>query len=154
MPAETVTINSINLNVDGAWRVRDFTPLYGRGPARGRDLLLPSAAGETARARRRGAWTFSLEMLIFGSVDGQTSSPASDERATCGDNVDYLRDNLLAPYASGDATVGLVHTRTDSTTRSGDVVGVDLLLAPHDGAPGRVMRASLVLVVPAGQFTA
>lgn len=154
MADETVSLAGIDLTAEWAWRVVDFTPLYGRGTARGDDVLIPGAAGRTARPRLLESWTFALPMLIFGRNDGQTGNPASvSRRLTLGDNIDYLRDNLLAPYAGGSATATLTHTRRDGYARTAAAIGIDLALVPHDGAKGEVVRASLVLTVPAGQLT-
>jgi hypothetical protein len=153
MATETVTINSVNLNHDGAWKVRDYTPLYERGPARGANIVVPGASGETARPLLRGALNITLPLYIFATEIGETSTPTAASRDTLAANIDYLTAQLLAPYSGGAATVTLTHTRTDASTTSGAVQGVALTLNPHDGLRGLVVRAVLSLVVPAGELT-
>lgn len=152
MVAEAVSIDGISLTAELAWDVVDYTDLYGRGPARGSDVVLAGVAGESPRARILGAWRFTIPMLVRGTYDGQTGLPAAvDPRITLGANLDYLRTNLVAPYATD--TVTLVHTRQDGSTRSGACVVEDMQLAPHDGQRGHVVRCLLRVTVAAGELT-
>ena len=153
MADETVTINSINLRVDRAWRVVDFTPLYLEGTPRGDDFTVPGTAGETARARVTGAHRFLLPIYVFGFVRGETGAAATNPRLTLKQNIDYLRTNLLPPYSGGAKTVTITHTFEDSSTRTGSCAVLGLDLAPHDGRRGWTLAGALDIKIMSGALT-
>lgn len=111
----TVTINSVDMHIDGAWFLVDPTPLRQYGSDRGGDLTIPGSDGVTFRAKQRGLLRVLLELWVFGEVDHTTTSYATVE-AGLRENLTYLQTNLLAS-AVGEVTVSW--TWPDATVKSG-----------------------------------
>lgn len=145
---EYVTINGVDLALDGAWVVVDPTPLLGQAPMRGQDRVIPGSAGRKARARVRDAWDVLLELFVFGEKDQNGAAHAS-KRAGLRDNLSYLRSNLLT---GGSETISV--TFADATSVSGTCVVNELLVAgAHDGLKGNVARVVLDLTILEGRLS-
>lgn len=146
--SEYVTLNSVELALDGAWVVEDPTPLLGQGPFRGDDRVLPGVAGKSKRARVLDAYDVLLPMFVFGKKN-QAGTAYADERLGLKANIAYLRTNLLT-----GATNTLTLTFSDASTVSGDCVANDLVVpGAYDGLRGLVARCVLDLTILDGKLT-
>lgn len=148
---EFITINSLELALDGAWVVIDPTVFLGEASYRGQDRIVPGTAGRTARTRVRDSWDVVAQMYVFGKKDKDGLAHA-DERLGVRDNVETLRSTLLPPYA-GDTTT-IVHTFSDASTRTGSCIVNELIVAgTHDGLIGHVANVVLDVTVLEGELT-
>jgi len=149
---EYVTINSVELALDGAWHLIDPTPFLAEGPFRGRDRLVPGSAGAAARPRVLGPLNLVAELRVFG-VKNQSGTPYADERLGLRANMEYLRANLLPPYSPGN-TVPIVHTFSDAATREGTCIVNEMrVVSSFEFAAGRASVVALDLTVIEGELT-
>jgi hypothetical protein len=145
---EYVTINSVQLALDGAWVVEDTTPLLGQGPFRGQDRVIPGVDGRSFRARVLDAYDVLLPMFVFGRKN-QAGTPYGDERLGLKANLAYLRTNLL----TGDSKTCTL-TFSDASTVSGPVVVNDLMVpGSFDGLRGAVAKCVLDLTLLDGELS-
>jgi hypothetical protein len=146
-PHGSITISGVSLNTP-AWRVLDLTDLWLDGRQRGKDRLVPGAAGVVANMRRRTVTEVDLPMVIIGDCD-QTGAAHTDSMDGLWRNVDYLNDNVCSPTGTGDGTRAAVLTLPSGTTlaESVHVLGLEL------GASSRTGKlATLTLSIPSGKF--
>lgn len=124
LSTEYVTINSVVLSLDGAWELRDPTPLLGEGPPRGSNLAVSGTAGRTHRDKEVDEFRVpTLQMDVWGDKD-ELGVAHADVRSGLRDNLEYLRTNLLTWNTGGAVT--LTYTFPDAATRSGSVEVVGL----------------------------
>lgn len=123
---EFITINSVELALDGAWRIIDPTVFLGQGPFRGTDRTVPGVAGTSKRPRVQGPMDVVAAMHVFG-LKNQAGVAYADARLGLRGNLEYLRAQLLPPYASDSVTI--VHTFSDAATRSGNCIVNELAVA-------------------------
>lgn len=148
---EFVTINSVELALDGAWRVIDPTPLLGQGGFRGDDRLVPGVGGATKRPRVQAPLDVLLRMHVFGEKD-ETGTAHTVKRLGLRDNMEYLRSQLLPPYASD--SVPIVHTFSDAATRTGNCIVNELrVVSTFEFGAGRAAVVAMDLVVLEGELT-
>lgn len=149
--AEIVSVNGLDLTIDGAWKLVDPTPLLGEAAYRGDDRTAPGVAGRSARPRVRDGLEVQLDMYVFGEKDS-AGSAHSDLRLGLRDNIRKLRTDLLPPHTGDSVTI--VHTFDDATTASGECIVNELrIVGAHDGLKGNVAAAILDLVVLGGRLT-
>lgn len=150
--AEIVAINSLDLTIDGAWKLIDPTPLLGEAVHRGDDRTAPGQTGRVARPRTRDGLDIVLEMYVFG-INDHTGAAHSDKRFGLRDNIRKLRTELLPPY-SGSDSASITHTFDDAEVASGTCVVNEIeVLGAHDVAKGNVAAAVLDVVVIEGRLT-
>lgn len=151
MADEYITINSVRLDLDGAWGMDDLTPFLGEGEYRGEDRLLPGVAGSNPRPRVLGPLDILAVMYVFGVKD-ETGTAHSDRRLGLRDNIEYLRGELLPPYAGNSTTI--VHTFSDAATRSGTcIVNEFRIVGSRDVGFGRVADTVLDITITSGSLT-
>ena len=143
---EFLTINSVELAIDGAWRVVDPQPLLGER-SRGTDFVIPGAAGVLPRARTRDALRAQLGMYVFGD-NNQAGTPYANGRAGLRDNVEYLRANLLA-HTVGEVTC--TYTFPDASTVSGSCLVVAIDVGEYQLAQN-VARAAIDIILTDGRL--
>lgn len=112
---EYITINGVDLALDGAWELMDPTPLLAEGPARGANRVIPGQDGAVYRTKKRDVWRDVLPMDVFGDKDF-AGVAHSNYRDGMRDNIEYLCANLLATNVGA---VTLTYTFPDAATRTG-----------------------------------
>jgi len=148
---EYITINSVQLALDGAWRIIDPTPFLAEGRYRGRDRVVPGTAGAVKRARVLGPLGVVAAMHVFGVKD-ETGTTYADQRLGLRDNIAYLRGQLLPPYGSNSVTI--VHTFSDAATRSGTCIVNELRVAStFEFGAGKAAVVTLDVTVLEGKLT-
>lgn len=147
--AEGLTINSVNMMVSGAWRVRDMSPLFAGSEQDGADVVLPGVTtGVRAQRRFKRATVVNLDLFLFGKNDA-AGTPHADQRTGLYANALYLRSNLIEPTNTGDGTV----TAT-ATYPTGTITGSVHVLGPLNfvEAGPRLWKGVLRLSIPGGSL--
>lgn len=124
----------------------DVSILWGTGPHRGENTLIPFAHGRVANRRFRDEASFSLPFTIIGDCDPY-GDPYGDPLDGLATNVGFLIENIGDP-PPGSATRNAELVMPDGSTRIAEVQ-TQLMLGEHVDA---VLRAVLEMVVPAGRF--
>jgi hypothetical protein len=118
---------------------------------RGRDRVIPGAAGVRRKRRRRTVTIRSLPLLINGRSDSDgIAVAAADQRAELAANVAYLRAQWLDPLDSGDGTVPVELHLPGGSVVAGDAHCLALDLGTYH--PTEV-RAVLTLSLPDGELS-
>jgi hypothetical protein len=147
---EYLTVNSIDLFVDGAWRAASLAALLDAPAVRGADQGLWRATGRRGRRRYVDESVRTIPLHVFGMND-HAGVAHSDPRMGLVANAEYLQANLGIGSSSGDGSVTCVWHRRDSSTKtfSAYVVG---LVGFRKQAPIWA-TTTLDLVVPAGAIS-
>jgi hypothetical protein len=149
MAEEYLEIDGVDLSVDGAWRIKDHTPLKEPPAQRGDDRLIPGDSGRLAMLRRVDATTKRLDIWFFG-INDVNGDPYTDQQAGLQANIDYIVDNVVMPTGVGDGTRFATWYLPDESSRSTylHVLGLTLERRSPSHAIG-----TLLLSIPSGVFT-
>jgi hypothetical protein len=147
--AGDLTIGGVAMN-GPAWKVLNLHELWQPADQRGTDRIIPGADGAIALRRRNTATVRSLQMLISGT-HLQNGTEASTPLIGLQVNVEYLRDNVVAPTGTGDGTRSAVLTMPSTATRTENVhvTGFEFGEVRPDG---HWLRAVLTLSIPSGRI--
>lgn len=147
--AGDLTIGGIAMNCP-AWKVLNLHELWQPADQRGADRVVPGASGVLPLRRRDTVTQRSLQMLISGT-HLQNGTEASTPLIGLQVNVEYLRDNVVAPTGTGNGTRTAVLTMPSGATRteSVHVVGMEFGDLRPDG---HWLRAVLTLSIPTGRI--
>lgn len=137
----------VSLNIDGAWKVTDYSPLRRRFRV-GENRVIPGSPGRLWVDREWDEQVAPLPMKIFGRKD-YSGNPWSDHFDGALENYNYLLDNVfnILDLRSGTFTDRL----TDVWT--GSVAVEDYDFSPDPNSGGDVLVGTVRLVVPAGWLT-
>lgn len=146
---DSLTISGISLRVDGAWGIKDTSPLLDMA-VRGEDILIPGIDGVVPQVRRLDILVVSLGLMIFGqkNVNG---TPYSDQRLGVYTNLHYLNENVVKPTATGDGTRPVVFTVTGLGVFEADAHVLPPL--DHGSITNGYMRGILRLSFHEGRMT-
>lgn len=149
---EYLTINGVDLALDGAWHLVDPTPFLAKGRMRGRDRAVPGVDGMSARPRVLGPLNVVASLRVFGVKD-ENGDTHSDRRIGLRDNIGYLTSNLLPPYGASD-TATIVHTFSDGSTRSATCIVNELtVVSTFEFAAGRAAVLAMDVTVLEGELS-
>jgi hypothetical protein len=142
---EYLEINSVIL-ASNAFEVTDLSPIWGVGPNRGSDRLIPFADGQLPLVRRRDEWHVDpIKLLIYG-FELYDGTPSSDARMTLRHNLDYLITNVFTPNPSAPGTWPLaLHVK--SAVYSGDCFVQ--MVGPTAFSPA-ILQCVLDIIIPSG----
>lgn len=142
---EYLSIDNIPLAVEGAWEWPDLSPLWEGADKRGRDRLVPGAAGVVPYPRRATVSRRAIEGYIYGFRD-LNGVAFADVRVGLEANVSYLQEELEADPGTADGTrTAVLHL--PSGTKSGPVHVEKLRLSAFGPTSA---RAVLELSIPGG----
>lgn len=147
--AEYLSIDGIPLATP-AWEILDLAPLWDAANVRGRDRLIPGAAGVIPYRRRNTVSVRSLPLVIFGSYD-QDGNLATDGRIQLRENTDYLIANIVNPPDTAEGTRFAELVLPDGSTVSNDVHVIGPMQFADLGPIS--LRAILTLSIPDGLLT-
>lgn len=148
MATEHLVINSVDLLIEGAWRIKDHTPLKEPADQRGSDRPLPGEEGVLPQRRRRHVTVKRVDIWIFGEKNyGGSAYP--DELDGLQQNIDYLIANVVDPPGTGDGTRAATWHLPSGATKTASVHVLGLTLERF--APN-VALGTLTLSLPDGRF--
>ena len=145
------TLNSLRMDIDGCWKLREYVPFIQQGPHRGTDYTAQGVDGDTFRAKSTAALRVTVPILFYGQNDKDGSSHP--------DVWSGIRDNVEQAYtswvtASKTSAITLTVTYADGATRTGSVYCPNLSLALHVGHADTVVRGELDIVMLGGKLAA
>lgn len=147
--AGDLTIGGIAMNCP-AWKVLNLHELWQPADQRGTDRLIPGSNGVLPLRRRDTVTQRSLQMIISGT-HLQNGNEASTPLVGLQVNIEYLRDNVVAPTGTGDGTRTAVLTMPSGATRT-EPVHVTGLEFGELRPDGHWLRAVLTLSIPSGRI--
>jgi hypothetical protein len=142
-------IEGVALATPAYW-ITDLLPLLDAADVRGRDRLLPSAAGFKAYRRRETLSLRKVDLFVDGRKDREGNAHANFTTGLV-TNIRYLVANVFAPVGSGDGLVTATIHKPDSSTLTAEVHVEGG--GGFEWVDGYTARGSLILSIPAGKFT-
>lgn len=143
------TIDSTNM-CGPAWRPETLEDLWGPGPNRGSDRVIPGAPGALAKPRRVDARTVAVRFWLTGAVT-QAGASNTDPVAGFVANVDVLA-GLVAPPALPAVTRTSTLTMPGGGSRTAQII-VESFDYQREASFGALVRAALTITIPAGAHT-
>jgi len=132
-----------------ASRVMNF-PVFWSARSRGADVVLPYAAGQVSRRRRRDALVLQVELWVRGHVS-LTGTPAGNPYAQLDTTMETLESAFVVPPSSNTGWA-IVRTSRHGATKSTTGFVTSWEPAPHPGKSA-VNVVQFELVVPSGVWT-
>jgi hypothetical protein len=146
MAVSYLTLNGINLDLDGAWRInRSLVRLLGGAKKRNSNIPMPYVHGRVAYTPWRDQVVYDLELNVFGKKDSVGAAHASVEAGKL-ENLAYLYD--MIGEDEGITMPAVLHLATGNRSADAQVANwlpVDL---------GAMAVITFDLIVPAGAFSA
>jgi len=133
-----------------AFKVQNLPELWLPANQRGTDVIRPGVSGVKARLRRDTVTVRTLRLLIVGSADVNGNAVA-DLFEGLQANMDYIRQNLVAPTGVTDGTRSVVLTMPDGTTRT-EPAHVQQMEVGRISENGAFALATIELSIPSGRI--
>lgn len=102
--AYDLTINGTSLNNGTICRVADWAGVFSSAPLRGENLLIPGVAGETHLPKYRGAYVFTVPLVLVGTSRADLQDRLDALEALCDSSATALTVARTRPTGLGDVT--------------------------------------------------
>lgn len=155
----TLTIGGILMNRPAFAIIGDergsggLVNLWADSDVRGKDRIVPTAAGVIPYPRRLTVTRHDLRLLVVGDVD-QAGTPVADSADGLEANIEYIRTNVIAPVASSTGTRAATLVLPSAASRTADIhvlraVTQSYLIRECEA----VWIATIQISIPAGRFS-
>lgn len=134
-----------------AWRPVSLEELWLPAPNRGKDRIIPGAAGAVAKPRRKDSRTVGVPLWISGAVN-QAGTPNADPIEGFQANIDALNAGVVTPPTLPTVTRTSTLTMPNAASRTAAIVVEDFEFTREDGF-GAFGRAVLTITIPAGEHS-